>query len=126
MKKIVLFILLFPFASFSQARLGSTKSEIYTEFIDLAPRVSLAPDGTEYLVLNIEEYMVLHYFDKADMCITSVIYPKTVAAQNALVDSYNSKYDCIEPGLWRMYISDESYDEVKRISVDQLTYFVWD
>jgi hypothetical protein len=126
MTKTLLFILLFPFAAISQARLGSTKSEIYAEFIDLGPRTSLAPDGTEYLVLHTKDYMFLHYFDKADVCITSVIYPENLDAENALVERYNSNYVCIEPGKWRMYTSNERYDVVKRVTVNQLTYFIWD
>jgi hypothetical protein len=126
MKNPLIFLLLFPFAAFAQARLGSMKSEIYNEFIELAPHISLMPDGSEYLVLHNENYMTLHYFDVADICTTSIIYPKTVEAENALVERYDSNYVLTEPGKWRRYTSNERYDVVKRITVNQVTFFKWD
>jgi len=126
MKKLILLLLLIPTFGSSQARLGSTRSQIYTEFAELIPTFSNTSDGMEYLVVNIEDIMVLHYFNEEAVCTTSVIYPETQGALNSLVELYNNRYVVISPKSWRMYSSAGNYADVKLVTNNQVTFFIWE
>jgi hypothetical protein len=126
MKKLILLILLIPTLGSSQARLGSTRSQIYTEFAEVIPTFSTNSDGMEYLVVNLDKIMVLHYFNEMAVCTTSVIYPETQGALNNLVELYNNRYVIISPRSWRMYSSEGSYADVTLVTNNQITFFVWE
>ena len=125
MKKLLLILMLVPLFGISQARLGSTRNEIYSEFAELIPSFSQNADGVEYLIINIGNLMVLHYFNDNNICKTSVIYPETQGSLNALVESYNKQYVILGPKTWRMYTNNGEYADVNLVTANGVTFFVW-
>lgn len=126
MKKLILLLLLIPIFGISQARLGSTKNQIYSEFAELIPSFANTSDGMEYLVVNLDDVMALHYFNEMAVCTTSVIYPETQGALNSMVELYNSRYVIIGPFSWRMYTSSGGYADVKLVTSNQISFFIWE
>jgi hypothetical protein len=103
-----LFILLFAICStiiFGQARLGSTVSDIKSEFSESSYNLKSGYDSDDdyYIILTTEKAEVLHYFNSDKICNLSIIKPKNQGALNYYVELYNKQYVIISDRKWKMY-----------------------
>jgi hypothetical protein len=95
---------LFTLSANSQARLGSTIGDIYSEFKDDGITVGTTDDGDKYAAMLLGNYLVTYFFfDKSQTCNATFIEPKTQGSLNSLVEIYNKQYVIVNNNSWRMY-----------------------
>lgn len=102
-----LFILAFSLltlSAHSQARLGSTIGEIYSEFKDDGITIGNTDEGDKYAFMVLGNYLVTYFFfDKSPTCNATFIEPKTQGSLNSLVEIYNKQYVIVDNNTWKMY-----------------------
>jgi len=126
MKKLVLAAFMFcGTLSYSQARLGSSYSDIYDEFRASYPQTRTTDDNELLMVVSSEKLQTYYYFTNSKVCYRCVIYPKTEGALNGLVEIYNNRYVIVSSTEWKMY-SNGSIASVKLITYDGITFFMWE
>lgn len=125
MKSLILFLLLIPIFGISQARIGSSKQDIYKEFAELSPKFENPADNLSSLHFETERALVVHYFDNSEYCTLSVIAPKTQGDLNFYVEMYNRMYVVINPKEWRMYSENGSVSTIELVTNKGTTFFVW-
>jgi hypothetical protein len=105
MKRLFIIVLsLFTLSANSQARLGSTIGDIYSEFKDDGITVGTTDDGDKYAAMLLGNYLVTYFFfDKSQTCNATFIEPKTQGSLNSLVEIYNKQYVIVNNNSWRMY-----------------------
>ena len=86
----------------SQARLGNSLEEIQEEFFDYGIRKTLCNDSLNALSFKIQELTVIYYFDKYDVCISTLvsITNKNVAQQ--IRNYYNKNYIIVDNYTWKV------------------------
>lgn len=79
---------MFGFIAFSQARLGSTVSDIKSEFWESRYKLKSGydKDGDYYINIETERANVLYYFDSDIICTSTVIAPYNQGALNFYVE----------------------------------------
>lgn len=126
MKKLLIAAFMFcGTLSYSQARLGSTWLDIYSEFKEYSPETRTTDDGELLMVVSWDKIRNYYYFTDKRQCYRTVIYPTTDGALNGLVEIYNKRYVIVSNTEWRMY-SNGSISSIKLITHDGITFFVWD
>lgn len=88
---LTLTLTMFSFLVFSQARLGSTASDIKSEFWESRYKLKSGydKDGDYYITIETERATVMYYFDTDKICTTTVIAPDNQGALNYYVEQYN-------------------------------------
>jgi hypothetical protein len=125
MKKLLLILMLVPIFGISQARLGSTRNEIYNEFELYYPKFEISEDGLAYMHLETERSLLLYYFNNENLCNISVIAPKTQGDLNFFVEQYNNSYVIMGPTEWRMYSANGAISTIELVTHNGNTFFVW-
>ena len=107
MKKILLIIALIftTIVAFSQARLGSSATEIKSEFSGSHYKLigDYTNDKTYYIGITTERATVLYYFNSDMICNRTLIVPNNQGALNYYVELYNKHYVIINSTRWKMY-----------------------
>ena len=88
-----------------QARLGSTASEIKSEFWESSYKQKSGYDkeGDYYITIETGRATVMYYFDTDKVCIATVIVPDNQGALNFYVELYNERYVIVSSTQWKMY-----------------------
>ncbi len=134
MKKIlflsIILIFSFFYKSSAQARLGSTKDVILKEFKDLEYKTELKSkfyEGQEhwFIKVNFKLCVATYFLDKDDICIYTIIKPKSQGSLNYFVEDYNKKYVIVSDKKWRMYTK-EGIAYIELVFGDNGNYyFLW-
>jgi hypothetical protein len=126
MKKLLLAAFMFcGTLSYSQARLGSSWLDIYSEFKEYSPETRTTDDGELLMVVTWDKIRNYYYFTDKRQCYRTVIYPTTEGALNGLVEIYNKRYVVVSNTEWKMY-SCGLISSIKLINHDGVTFFLWE
>lgn len=121
-------LLLLVNVAFSQARLGSTASEIKNEFWESTYNLKsgYTDDGIYYVSIETERASVMYWFNTEKVCTLCMIIPDNQGALNFYVELYNKQYVIVSSTEWKMY----SADGIAKISLiypeDGGYYFLWE
>ncbi len=126
-KILILVFIMSSFLSIGQSRLGTSSSEIKTEFSD--PEYNLetgyTDEGSYFVSITINEATVNYYFDENKICNICIISPKNQGQLNYYVEKYNKQYVIISSTEWKMY-SEYGISEIKLIFPDEGGFlFLW-
>ncbi len=129
MKKIITSIAfaLITLCAFSQSRLGSSASEIKSEFWESSYNLSsgYSKNGTYYISIQTERATANYLFDDEGICNICMIIPDNQGALNFYVELYNTKYVIVSSTKWKMY-SNNGIANIELIyPEDGGYYFVW-
>jgi hypothetical protein len=118
MKKLVIMLVLLSIVApaFSQARLGRSFYEINQEYEE---NYSVVIDKfKDNIVLNIDmdRAVIKHLFDNNDICILSMIAPKSNIDVQYYVERYNKELVIMSPTEWRFYVG----NSIAKVSLETL------
>ena len=102
--------------AFSQARLGRSFYEINQEYEE---NYSVVIDKfKDNVVLNIDmdRAVIKHLFDSNDICILSMIAPKSNIDVQYYVERYNKELVIMSPTEWRFYVG----NSIAKVSLETL------
>jgi hypothetical protein len=125
MKKLLLILMLVPMFGISQARLGSTRAELFDEFAQYFPKFESPINGEPHMHFEMERALVIHYFNRENICVLSVISPKNQGDLNFFVEMYNNQYVIVSSTEWRMYSENGNIATVELVSNKGTTFFIW-
>lgn len=125
MFKLLLLFLLFTTSIYSQSRLGSSRSEIFTEYISDNPKFHTTDDGVSYMTVMLGRAHVSYVFNSNNICIMCTIIPLTQGDLNSYVELYNTKYVIVSSTSWKMYSENGSIASVELQSSDDTPMFIW-
>ena len=125
MNKLLLFLMLLSGAVFGQSRLGSTKSEIYSEFSDLSPQFGVNEDGTTNMSVGFDRSFTRYFFNERNVCDMVILIPLRTGDLNYYVELYNSRYVVVSSTSWRMYSKDGAIASIELMTSEGVTMFVW-
>lgn len=132
MKKEIRYILLFAFLLFcgnaySQARLGSSLSQIRSEFSadQYQFKTGHLNDGTLYANVTMSDRTIIYYFDSDYDCSATAIIPDNQGVLNGMVENYNKQYVIVSSTAWRMYSNEGICDISLQYPSDGGYYFLW-
>jgi hypothetical protein len=93
--------------AYGQARLGSTASEIKSEFWESSfnQRSGYDSDGDYYITITTERSTTTYYFNADKVCYLTAIFPDNQGALNFYVELYNERYVIVSSKQWKMYSS---------------------
>jgi hypothetical protein len=112
---------------FGQARLGTSASDIKSEFGETSYNLKSGydSDGDYYITVKTERANVVYYFNSAGICTSTIIAPDNQGALNFYVELYNKQYVIVSSTEWKMY-SNGGIASVKLVFPDDGGYFfVW-
>jgi hypothetical protein len=120
-------LVFFSMVSYGQARLGSTASDIRSEFWE--SHYKLKSGYTEeriyYISIETDRATVQYLFNTDKICTMVIIAPNNQGALNYYVELYNSQYVIVSSKEWKMY-SDGGIANIKLVFADDGGYFfVW-
>lgn len=118
-------LLLCTLDCFSQARLGSSRSEIYEEFRTYNPRFENNDEGQPYMHFQMERAVIMHYFNENNICVLTAIAPNKQGDLNFFVEMYNNQYVIISPTVWKMYSQNGAISTIELINNNGTTFFIW-
>lgn len=106
--KRTLLTILFAITSvivFGQARLGSTVSDIKSEFWESTykQKSGYDEDGDYYITIETERATVTYYFNSDKVCVLTAIIPNNQGDLNFYVEMYNKQYVIVSSTQWKMY-----------------------
>ena len=113
--------------AYSQARLGSSATEIKNEFWETKHNLKsgYTDDGIYYISIWTERATVFYYFNEDKVCILCMIIPDNQGALNFYVELYNKQYVIVSSTEWKMY-SNGGIAEISLIFPDDGGYyFLW-
>lgn len=91
------------FTSFSQCKIGYTKSDIIKEYSSLNKIVEIPKSDTDrYIMVRLDNEKVMYFFDGNNVCYMSSLFPKDTRTLNALTKKYNSDFTPIANNEWKM------------------------
>ncbi len=129
MKRLLFIILsiLCNFPIFGQARLGSTVSQIVSEFSDKKYELKghHSDEGTYYITINNDGDTIAYYFDADKICYCCAIIPENTGSLNTFVEYYNNHYVIISATEWKMYSENGIADIMLIYPDDGGYYFIW-
>ena len=129
MKKILLtlFFMVMGITIFGQSRLGSTVSDIKSEFWEKKyDRKSGYTDNNQYYItIKTERANVIYYFDSNNVCNLTAIIPDNQGALNFYVQLYNERYVIVSSTKWKMYSNNGIADIELIYPEDGGYYFIW-
>ena len=110
MKKIIVLVLftINNIAVFGQSRLGSTATDIKSEFYESTyeQKSGYDKDNDYYVNITTEKAYVTYYFNSEKICYLTIIAPKNQGALNFYVENYNNQYVIVSSKQWKMYSED--------------------
>lgn len=109
----------------AQARLGSSRYDILSEFYDSSPVVGVDNSGQVYIDVEFVRANVRYYLDQGGDCSLVFIMPKTQGDLNFYVEYYNNSYVILSSTSWKMYSTDGSIAKISLMSQDGVSVFVW-
>lgn len=112
---------------FGQARLGSTASEVKSEFWETSynQKSGYDKDGDYYITITTERATVTYYFNSDKVCYLTAIIPDNQGALNFYVELYNKQYVIVSSKQWKMY-ADKGIANIKLIYPEGGGYyFLW-
>ncbi|MBS1632917.1 MAG: hypothetical protein JST10_10135 [Bacteroidetes bacterium] len=129
MKRTLLAILFAITSSivFGQARLGSSASDIKSEFWESHYKLKSGydKDGDYYITIVTERATVTYYFNSDKVCYLTAIIPDNQGALNFYVELYNKQYVIVSSKQWKMY-SENGIANIKLIYPEGGGYyFLW-
>lgn len=129
MKKTLLTILfgITNLVIFGQARLGSTATEIKTEYWESSYNLKsgYTDDYVYYITITLVNAKVMYFFNSDKVCILTSIIPNNQGALNFFVELYNKQYVIISNTEWKMY-SNNGIAKINLIYTDDGDYyFMW-
>ena len=95
-----LLILLLPITMFSQQMIGVHYSEVM-ELENAKTRTTT--DGDHFITSSGEYYLWVHYFNEADYCWFSGLYPNSQEAMYAVIELFNEEYIVVSDTKWKIY-----------------------
>ena len=101
----ILIFTLFSLFSYSQSRIGFSKTEIKSEFSHYDYTSGITDDGTEYLQIKAVQSYNIYYFNDYGFCYAVAIFPRTQGDLNSFVQDYNSKYVIVSDSEWKAYVN---------------------
>ena len=113
--------------SFGQARLGSTATDIKSEFSSSSNKLKSGydSDGDYYVTIETERATVTYYFNTDKVCTTTIIIPDNQGQLNFYVELYNKQYVIVNSTEWKMY-SNDGIANIKLVFPEGGGYFfVW-
>lgn len=122
----ILFVITTAFV-FGQARLGSSASEIKSEFWESSynQKSGYDKDGDYYITITTERATVTYYFNSDKICYLTTIIPDNQGALNFYVELYNKQYVIVSSKEWKMY-ADKGIANIKLIYPESGGYyFLW-
>jgi hypothetical protein len=127
MKKLVIMLVLLSIVApaFSQARLGRSFYEINQEYEE---NYSVVIDKfKDNIVLNIDmdRAVIKHLFDSNDICILSMIAPKSNIDVQYYVERYNKELVIMSPTEWRFYVGNSIAKVSLKTLDDNSIVFFW-
>ena len=128
--KRTLLTILFAITSvivFGQSRLGSTASEIKSEFWENTynQKSGYDKDGDYYITITTPKATVTYYFKTDKICYLTAIIPDNQGALNFYVEQYNKQYVIVSSKQWKMY-SDGGIANIQLIYPEGGGYyFLW-
>ncbi|MFK7947914.1 MAG: hypothetical protein AB8G11_10005 [Saprospiraceae bacterium] len=126
-KLLIIIAMLLSMSSFSQARLGSSATEIKNEFWESYYELDSGydSDGDYYIKIEVEKASVIYFFDSDKICNRTFILPDNQGALNYFVELYNKQYVIVSSTEWKMY-SSGGIASIKLIFADDGGYyFLW-
>lgn len=109
----------------AQARLGSSRYDILSEFYDSSPVVGVDNSGQVYIDVEFVRANVRYYLDQSGDCSLVFIMPKTQGDLNFYVEYYNNSYVILSSTSWKMYSTEGSIAKISLMSQDGVSVFVW-
>lgn len=107
MKRTLLTILfaITSIIAFGQARLGTSATEIRSEFSESSYNLKSGydDDGDYYITIETERATVIYYFNSEKICYLTLIAPDNQGALNYYVELYNKQYVIVSSKQWKMY-----------------------
>lgn len=125
MKYILPLILLFTSSLYSQSRLGSSRSEIYSEFQSLSPEFGATEDGTPTMSVMFGRSYTRYFFDDNNICNFVAIVPNRQGDLNYYVELYNKQYVVVSATAWKMYSKDGNIATIELVTQNGVSMFVW-
>lgn len=107
MKKLFVMMALvmcFVGASFAQAHIGSTASEIKSFHPGVAFQTDYAEDGTKYMFAEMPLGIFFYYFNSYGVSEYCIQVPYTMGDLNLQVEIYNGKYVILSDNSWKAYL----------------------
>ena len=91
--------------AFGQARLGTSATEIRSEFSESSYNLKSGydDDGDYYITVETERATVIYYFNSDKICYLTLIAPDDQGALNFYVELYNKQYVIVSAKEWKMY-----------------------
>ena len=117
--------MLYSIATAAQARLGSTLTEIYSEFSDNNPSMKTLDDGRKSLRVLTDRATIDYVFNSNQECEVTLILPNGQGDLNYYVETYNSRYVILSAKEWRMYSSDGAIARITIENYKDKTFFMW-
>lgn len=124
-KTLLLIAMLYSIATAAQARLGSTLTEIYSEFSDNNPSMKTLDDGRKSLRVLTDRATIDYVFNSNQECEVTLILPNGQGDLNYYVETYNSRYVILSAKEWRMYSSDGAIARITIENYKDKTFFMW-
>lgn len=128
--KRTLLTILFAITSvivYGQARLGSSVSEIKSEFWESSykQKSGYDKDGDYYITIETSNATVTYYFNSDKICYLTAIIPDNQGALNFYVEMYNKQYVIVSSTQWKMY-SNNGIANIKLVFAEGGGYyFLW-
>jgi hypothetical protein len=125
MKYFLFFFMLFCSSVYSQARLGSSRIDIFKEFESDSPTFHSTEDGVQYMSIQLPRAYVSYVFDDYAQCTMCTVIPNNQGDLNYYVESYNSKYVILGSRSWKMYSESGIVALIELQNKDGVSVFVW-
>ncbi|GJQ32170.1 MAG: hypothetical protein HBSAPP04_10090 [Ignavibacteriaceae bacterium] len=121
-KGAILLFLLLSSINFAQARIGSSSSDIFSEFRDKGIQWARTNDGSRYLWYEASNFTVAYYFDGNSYCNLTVVVPHNQGALNFFCEKYNKEAVIISETRWKLYTANGVMD-IELVYADDGGYY---
>lgn len=119
---MVIFFFTLSAISLAQARIGSSSSDILSEFRDKGIQWARTDDGSRYLWFEASNVTVAYYFDEKSYCHLTVIVPHNQGALNFYCEKYNKEAVIISETRWKLYTANGVMD-IELVYADDGGYY---
>ncbi len=110
----------------AQVRLGSSASDVNSEFSDSRyEKKSGYIDDIYYIDFKADRATVTHIFDNSSVAVMVFVYPNDQGALNYYVEMYNEKYVAVSDKEWKMYSKDGGIANISLIFDEDGYFFRW-
>ena len=127
MKKLLFILLLIPILSFSQAKIGYTKSALIKELTSHGYEVREIEHNSNHisLIVQIDTLVIVSHSIIDDFSYSSIIIPKDKSVINYYIKRYNEEYVPTAHNKWLAYLQ-HYICEIELVYDEDLGYvIVW-